>query len=805
MFQHYLRFLLRKQSVFTAINFGGLVIGMTAALLLFRYVRYEQTYDRQSPHADHIWRVFNQTVDGQTVVTEDANTHSAVGPALKADVADVVDYARLYCGNSPEMVVLAENKPFEVARCYATDPGFLRMFPPQGLHGDLARSLDEPYRAVLTRTQAERLFGTADAVGRVLRISEGMLAAEYAVAAVVADPPENTHLKFNLLVSYATKYALGHQDNFDSYWDYNYIQLAPGAGLESVRQKLADINGTHLKNEGIRLEIQRFADIHLHSALTYELEPNGSARIVHFLGLIALLILGIAFVNYVNLATAFAGARGKEVGIRKAVGAGRGAIAGQFLLESLLVSAAAFGVAAVLYRELLPTFSDLLGRPLAASAFDWGFWGISGGLAVALALLTGWYPALQLAAFRPSETLRGQLGIVRGNALRKGLVVAQFACSAGLIFGVLVVGRQLDFLKKHDLGAQIEQVVTLKSVRRESHEDTLSVQKLALFKTACGQMPGVRGMALSSMAPGVGINGISGSNRPLRWTQQPGFARGTSYFVNTDEHFFDFFGIRVLAGEHRFHTDQAARYRNVSINQAMLHALGFPSPEAAVGQQIAYENSEGGATMTVAAVVEDFHIESLKTTPKPTLYYCFAPEQLHYLSLKVAPENMETTLAAMQRAWSGIYPDKPFRYWFLDEHFAQQYRQETQFARVFGLFAGLAIVISCLGLLGLAAYNVRRRRKEIGIRKVLGGTVTGIAALLVRDFLKLVLLAALVATPAAYYLLEDWLADFAYRIAIPWWLAAAAASVVVGTALATVSFQSMRAALADPVDSLRSE
>ena len=323
MFQHYLRFLLRKQSVFTAINFGGLVIGMTAALLLFRYVRYEQTYDRQSPHAERIWRVFNQTVDGRTVIAEDANTHSATGPTLKADVADVADFARLYCGNSPEVVVLAGNKPFDVGRWYATDPGFLRMFPQHALSGDLAHSLDEPYRVVLTRTQAVRLFGATDAVGRTLRITEGMLAAEYAVAAVVADPPENTHLKFDLLVSYATKYALGHQDNFDSYWDYNYIQLVPSGNPETVRQKLADINNTHLKNEGIRLEIQRFTDIHLHSDLTYEIEPNGSARIVQFLSLIALLILGIAFVNYVNLATAFAGARGKEVGIRKAVGAGK--------------------------------------------------------------------------------------------------------------------------------------------------------------------------------------------------------------------------------------------------------------------------------------------------------------------------------------------------------------------------------------------------------------------------------------------------------------------------------------------------
>jgi putative ABC transport system permease protein len=803
---HYFRFFLQKQPVFTALNFSGLAVGMTAALLLLKYVRYEQTYDLQTPHAGEIWRVFNETAGGEKVVTQDANTHSAVGPTLKRDVADVAEFARLYCGNSPEVVALARQQPFDIQRFFLTDPGFLKMFPQQILAGDAATCLNEPSTAILTKTTAERLFGTTNAVGQTFSINNGprTLADQYTVTAVVADPPENTHLKFEILASYATRYAAGHQDNFTGYWDYNYFQLAPGASPENVRRKLAEINETELKKEGIRLDIQRFTDIHLHSNLTYELEPNGSARIVRFLGLIAILILGIAFINYVNLTTALAGERAKEVGIRKAIGASRANLTGQFLLESFLLTGLAFAAAVFCFRSALPFFSELVGRTLAFD-FSPSFWLPVVGLVAVSALLAGLYPAFQLAAFQPVETLRGRFGGIRAEGLRRGLVVVQFAGSVGFIFGVLVVGRQLHFLKNHDLGANIEQILTVKPARPENQPDSLTARKLALFKTECEQLAGVGDLASSSVLPGLGVNGISGSNRPLHWTQSADYAHITSYFVETDAQFFKLFNIKTLAGEHRFLADRAARMRTLTINRAMLDALGFPSPEAAIGQQIAYENSEGGFVMTVGCVIENFHIESLKTAPKPTFYYCFAPEQLDYLSLKISPENIAATLPAMQTAWAKIYPEQPFRYWFLDENFGRQYRSETQFGQVFGLFAALAIAISCLGLLGLTAFNVRQRTKEIGIRKVLGASVAGITGLLAKDFLKLVVVAIVIASPIAFYFMKKWLADFAYRIDIQWWMFVVAGAAAAVIAFLTVGFQSIRAAMANPVKSLRSE
>lgn len=806
MIRNYFKLLFRKQPVFTTINFVGLVMGMTASLMLFRYVRYEHTYDLQSPYAHQIWRVYNQTLNGKTVINQDANTHSAVGPVLKAEVAGVTDFARLYCGNSPEINVLVDHKPFEIKRFYATDPGFLRMFHQKILAGNPQNCLDNPYTVVLSASNAKRLFGKENPLGQMLEITTGMLLGKYTVTAIVADAPENTHLKFDMLVSYATRYAQGHQDNFESYWDYTYFQLAPSANPMAVRQKLGEINQQFLKKEGIQLTIQPFTDIHLKSNLTYELEPNGNARIVSFLALIALLILLIAFVNYINLTTALANERGKEVGIRKVLGASRGALTRQFLLESFVISSLAFAVAVLLLHQNLRWFGTIVGRNLdfIDAPFDPVYWGASVGFVVFISLLSGLYPALQLSGFRPIEVLRGRFVAGNAESFRKGLVIVQFACSAGLIFGVLVVGKQLSFLKNHELGIQLDQIVAIKSGGQLAN-DSLASQKLALFKADCARLVGIKGVASSNVVPGLGINTISGSNRPLHWVKKPDFAKITSYFVETDEHFFDLYGVRLLAGKHQFFSDRRARFSTVAINKSMLKALGFPSAEAAIGELIAYENSENNATTRIGAVIDDFHIESLKNTPKPTLYYCFAPEELNYLSLKIAPQHIASSLAEMQKSWKKIYPDQPFSYWFLDETFAQQYRTETQFGRVFGLFALFAILISCLGVLGLTAYNVQRRQKEIGIRKVLGASVVSVVALLSKDFLKLILVAILVGCPIAYYLMNNWLEEFAYRTSISWWIFGLTGLGVLLISLGTVSLQSIKAALMNPVKSLKTE
>lgn len=804
MFAHYVRMLLRKQPAFTAINLAGLVLGMSACLLILKYVQYEYAYDKQSPYHADIWRVFNQTLNGETVVTEDANSHSAVGPTLKETVPQVVDFARLYNGGQTDITVLVDGRPFEVARFYCADQGFMRMFPQTVLQGNAVNCLEAPGGAVITANTAQQIFGTTTALGRAFSIGAGMCAGDYTVSAVVADPPENTHLKFNLLTSFATRRANGHTDNFESYWDYTYVQVQPSAGPEPLRHCLAGINEQYLKQEGIRLDVQAFDDIHLYSNLTYELEPNGSARTVRFLGIIAFFILCIAFINYINLATALAGERAKEVGIRKAVGAGRRVLVWQFLSEHGIVSAVAFVASALFVSGALPWFGAFIGRPLVANGLGeaWPFWGGTALVFLGMSLVSALYPTLLLSGFAPIPALRGQ-AMGSGAPLRRGLVVLQFALATGLLFGVLVVGRQLDFLKNHDLGLRLDQLVAFKAQAAEG--DTLQRHRLERFKAKCAEVSGISEVTASSMVPSLGLNAISGSNRPLHWVKNPIYARATSYFINTDERFFDLYGIRILAGKPILFPDRVRRYSHVAINRAMLEVLGFPNAQSAVGEEISFENAENGFKSTITAVVDNFHIESLKTPPKPTLYYCFPAEDLPYLTVKIEADDLSGTLAQLGRIWEEVYPEQVFRYWFLDEHFAAQYQMETRFGRVFGFFAGLAVLLSCLGLFGLATYHAERRTKEIGIRKVLGASVASVAALLAKDFLKLVLIAIVIASPIAYYCMRQWLSDFAYRIQMEWWMFVGAGAGAVAIAFLMVGFQSLKTALANPIKSLRSE
>ncbi len=805
MLTHYFRMMLRKRPVFTAINLTGLILGMTSCLLILKYVQYERHYDRQTPYAADIWRVFNQTLNGETVTTQDANSHSATGPVLKADVADVVDFARLYNRGEASVTIQVGPQAYELPHFFCTDQGFVRMFPPQVIEGNLDGVLETPGGAIMSQSAARKVFGEKSAVGQSFRINGSMCGGDYTVKAVVADPPTNTHLKYNLLTSVANRYANGHEDNFESYWDYTYIQLKPGSTPDQVRRRLAEINAQFLKKEGIRLEVQPYRDIHLYSNLTYEIEPNGSARTVELLQLVALFILGIAFINYINLTTALAQERAKEVGIRKSIGATKTALMRQFFTENFLLSGVAGVGSLFLLRVSLPWFGLLIDRPLDQINYadEWQFWGQTVAFFGGMALLSGIYPALLLSRFAPVQALRGNFH-GGGAALRKVLVVTQFAFSIALMISLIVVRQQVSFLKNHDLGLSLDQKIAIKSQPAEG-SDTLGRRNLDLFKTACRQLAKVDQLTASTIVPGLGINAISGSNRPIHWVKKADFTKITSYFIETDTAFFEVYGIKMLAGKPQLFPDRQRQYRHVTINKAMLDALGFPNAESAIGEQLAYENAENNARTTIMAVVDNFYVESLKVPAKPTMYYCLPSDGLDYLTLTVNAGQMEQTLAQLQTAWAQIYPGQLFRYWFLDDHFAQQYHSEAQLTRIFGLFSALAIAISCLGLFGLMAYNTERRRKEIGIRKVLGASATNITTLLASDSIRLVAIALLVAAPIAGYGMQQWLLDFAHRIELRWWMFLAAGIMAAVIAIATVGVQAARAALANPVRSLQRE
>lgn len=803
---------LSRHRAFTFINVLGLGVGMTACLLILQYVRYEWNYDKVSPHTPQLWRAFNQTVTNGEVTTQDGNTHSILAPSLKADLPEVTDYFRLYNRNSGEIVFFQNNQPIKIRHAWMADPGFLRLFPQRFIAGDSSACLREPWKMVLTETAARQLFADGDAMGKMLRVPGGPFSGEYMVEGIVADPPQHSHLKFNVLTGYATRYAKDHRDGWDSYWDYSYFQLSPDADPAKVQRQLDKYTAEHLRKEGISLAMQRFEDIHLQSHLTYEIEPNGSARTVRFLGLVALFILAIAFINYVNMTTARSLERAKEVGLRKTIGAKRIQLIGQFLFEGVILNAMSLLLAIILLKPLLPVFGRLIGRPLAEQGFDLIFWSY-----VAILFLTGMlaacgYPAIALSRFTPLQAMRGTENFLfrssgnNSNWLRKILVVFQFGCSAILIFGLLVIGKQLLFLQNHDKGLSLNQMLAIKTPDTDWRQDSLNRLRMGAFKNDIAQISGIKSYTTSGIVPGLGISSISGSSGGLVLADKPGQPLpGTIYFIDAEPGFYDTYGIKFLAGRPYHAPDRSVGERHVIINNAMLRQLGISSPADAVGKELAYAGNTDGYRMKIEGVVADFHIESLKEPARATLYFCLPEVGNGFVSLKLESENAGRIISSLEQAWKKIFPESPFEYWFLSEQFAQQYTAETQLSKVFGLFSGLAIFIACLGLYGMATYAATRRKKEIGIRKVLGASVTGIVKLLSKEYILLVVLAIVIASPLAWLAMNKWLQGFAYRINIDWWMFVLTGLAALLIALLSLSFQAIKAAMDNPVKSLRTE
>lgn len=817
MLINYCKIALRQMAgnrLVSGLNLAGLSVGMASFLLIAQFVRFEWSYDRQSPHAGQIWRAFNETVnDAGAAVTQDANTHSALGPALKNDLpGEVVDFARLYNRGEGRVEFMRERRPVALSGVWMTDPGFLRLFPQRFLAGDAASCLAAPFSLVLTRRAAERLFGGATAaLGQQITAPGGPFVGVWQVTAVVADPPVNTHLKFEALGSYATRYAQGHEDNWDSYWDYNYFQLAPGAAPERVREQLAAYSRNFLAAAGIRFNMQPLTDIHLHSNLTYEIEPNGSARNVRFLGLAAGLLLLIAFVNYVNLSTARLLHRAREVGVRRAVGASRGQLFGQFLVEGALLNLAAVGLAIGLVQALMPQFSRWLDRPLyELPGYDGLFWALCAGLWVSGVALACLWPAIAQSRLTAAPAGKADFfGRRERPVLRHGLVVFQFVCSTALIGAVLVVQRQLRFMEQHEKGIDLAQVAVLPAPNFDWRQDSLNRHKMAAFRQEVAALSGVEQVAVSDAAPALGIATLAGTSTQVYWADRPagGSGQSTLYFFNAEKDFFAAYGARLLAGELFVAQDRRAVFGQVVINETCRKMLGFPSAAAAIDEEIVMAGNEN-QRVRVKGVVADFHIESLKSPVRPTFYYLHPQLTAGFISIKWVSgpgQSARAALAAVEERWRRFFPETGFDPVFADAAFAAQYRAERLLSQAFGLFAGLAVFVACLGLLGLAAFTAERRTKEIGIRKVLGASVAGIAGLLAKDFLKLVLVAIVIASPIAYYLMQQWLADFAYRIALSWQVFAAAGFMAVGIACLAVGGQAVKAALANPVESLRSE
>jgi putative ABC transport system permease protein len=788
-----------KHKAFSFINIFGLAIGIAASLLILQYARFELSYDRFEPNSSRIYRLEQDRYNNGKLSTQWAAGATGIGPVVKAAVPEVESFARL---RGIGAIVSYKDREFREDKIYMTNDIFLSMFSYKAVAGSAAGALKDVNTAVITASTARKYFGSEDPIGKNLSMNKQ---ENFRVTAVIPDPLPNTHLKFDILLSWATfvKWQ-GPQVETTMGWDafLTYILVRPGTDTALLAKKINSAVqakfGAEMKtgNYDVVYHLQALPDIHLYSHYMFEAEVNGNGNAVYFLLAIAVFIIVIAWINYINLATARSVERAKEVGVRKVLGSLRRQLVGQFLFESLLINAVAVVLAFVLIICCLPLFNFITGKELHFSLLkDPIFWLVLACLFVTGTFLSGLYPAFVLSSFRPITVLKGRLSkTAHGAFLRQSLVVIQFAASVTLIVGTFAVYSQLNFMQHQDLGVQISNTLVIKG---PGVLDSTYTGKLNGFKTEALRIPGVKQLAVSTEVPGSKVGWNAGGIRLVGGDPN----KSDQYrIIGIDHDFVDAFGLKLLKGRNFY--PGLADSMAVLFNEAAIKKMGFAKDQDAINKKIEF----WGGQYTIVGVVSNHHQESLQQDYDAHIFR-YIPDANSYYSLKLTADrnNTPTIIHAIQQQWKSFFPGNPFEYFFLDEHFAEQYKADQQFGQTFGLFAGLAIFVSCLGLLGLAAFVTNQRTKEIGIRKIVGANLPSILLLLTRDFIRPVLISFLIAVPVTFYLLQKWLQNYAFRIPIGPWMFILPALLILVIALLTISTTTMKAASANPANSLRTE
>lgn len=806
MFQNYFKIAWRnitRQKGYSAINIIGLAIGVAACLLILQYVSFELSYENFQANKDRIYRVKQDRFDNGKLSTEWAGGAYAVGNSFKEAIPEIEEYVKMQLDGN----VMAEvnNQPVKVDNVFFSTTSFFSVFSYPVLQGEGGKALLEPNTAALSEKTARILYGTADVVGKTLRLNRN---SDYKITAVYKDAPVNTQLKPEILLSWPTlKQYMGGDDNgTETRWFQDgcltYLLLRPGVDPAAVEKKFIPVverfTAEFMKNynAGVTYTLQPLTDIHLYSHYIGEPGPTGDGKTVYLLLGIAFFIALIAWINYINLATARAVNRAKEVGIRKTIGSQRRQLVVQFLAESALLNGIAIVLALIIVLIAIPGFNKLSGQELSYSLFgNSKFWLGLAGLFIIGVFFSGLYPAFVLSGFRPIEVLKGRMiSTSRGALLRKSLVVFQFAASFFLLAGTLVVYQQIQFMRKQKLGLNIDQTLVVRSPLVVT--DSTYVRDMTALKDNLNQQTSIKGVAISTSIPG----------EPVRWNAGGIKLVGTEEstqkqyrVIGVDYDYLNMYGLKLIAGR-TFSKEYGADANVVLFNQKGFEQLGLAKPEDAIGKRIDF----WGDQYTIVGITENFHQQSLREAFEP-LIFRLIPSVRGYMSVRVSADNASASIAQVKQAWNNYFPGNTFEYFFLDDHFNEQYNADQRFGKIFGLFTSFALLVACMGLFGLASFTTIQRTKEIGIRKVLGASVPGILRLLYREFALLILIAFLVAAPIAWYAMHTWLQGYPFRTGIHWTYFILPFVTIMFVALSTVSFQSIKAAIANPVKTLRTE
>ncbi|MCB0628602.1 MAG: ABC transporter permease [Saprospiraceae bacterium] len=806
--KNYLRTTLRtisKNKVYSALNIMGLALGIAACLFILQYVSYERSYDKFHSNHEDLYRVRYQIFREGKLEVDCAAAVPRVGPFMKEKMPEVVDYARAYPISG---VVTYNNIQYWEKRMHIADRSFLEIFDFSLIAGDVA-SFDDPNTVIISESTAQKYFKGADPMGKTLEI-DGEYRVE--IVGVAKDVPDNSHIKFDLLISYET---LNNQTRNDDgiaasetawgWYDFNtYVLLRPGTVPEDFdarfREFLWEEQGERFKERNYHVDfpLQAITDIHLYSNLLQESEPEeqGDGDAVAFLLIIAFFILLIAWVNYINLSTARSIERAREVGVRKTLGATRGQLVYQFLAESFFLNLFALAIALGIVTLGIGAFNRLTDSSLnLAFLTDSIFWLSIAGILIVGSLIAGLYPAFVLSSYRPVAVLKGKMtGTMTGHFLRKGLVIFQFAASATLIASTIIVYQQLAHMRKIDLGFDMTETLVIRGPEVFA-VDSLFESTSKAFKEELTKKASISNVAASSNVPGDEIFWTNGIKRQ----EESDDKYKIIYNAGVDYNYFETYKIDIVAGRNygpEFTTDTAA----LVLNEAAVKYLGFQLNEEAVGQKVTF----WGRPHTIVGVVADYNQMSAKTKVAP-IAFPLTTGASNYYTLRLEGRNYQSVFNEVQATYQSFFPGNPFDYFFLDQFYNRQYDNDRKFSRVFTLFAGFAIFVACLGLFGLSSFNTLNRRKEIGIRKIMGASVPGIVQMLSREYLWLVLIANLLAWPTIYLLMNNWLDNFATRISLGVNVFIISALIVLFIALATVSYKIITTALANPVKAIRLE
>lgn len=797
--------IVRKDNTFSLINVAGLAAGLAVALLIIQYVRFELSYENTNPLANRLVRLTLDYMNGGTVDVQDTETHPPLGPKAKREMNEIVNYTRAYPIGEPSVTVQVGETYYLVDKVYAVDSSFFAMFNYPLLRGNHNGIFTRPRQVVLTKKMALTYFKTLDVLGKTLKIarSEGNVLLD--IVGVVPDSPANTHLKFDMLFSYPTMLSdFGErEDNWNGNNTLTYVQLANNASYEGFTKSLSAFNDRLISEKKVRNHRvigQKISDIHLYSHKNFETESNGEARSVYFLLGVAFLVLSSALVNYVNLTTSKALDRAREIGMRKVVGSTQGQIKTQIFVETILINIVAGALAVLLVLFLRPVFVEMAGLPEGFTVFgDLFFWECVGLFLLLSIVVSGFYPAFVLSSFDPITVLKGNFShSTKGTLLRKSLVVFQFTITLILLVQTFVVYRQVNFLREQNLGVNIDRTLVVKApVGSNAQKDYGRFRQMLLNQAQ------VKAVSLSNTVPGLGSSQM-GTTTGVNLSDAVNKTSYNYYLTQIDTSFIDLMGLRLLAGKNFDATTKPAfpdaSNRQFIVNEETLRLWGIATPEEAIGKRVDF----WGQQATIRGVVKNYHYESPKA-PYIPIIHMYSPSFDAFASVKFTGGNAREQLATLKKIYEASFPYSPFSYFFMDSEYDKQYKADDRFQQVFGALTGFAILISCLGLFGLATFTVSKRTKEIGIRKVIGASTTNLMLLLSKDFIKTVLLSILIGLPITYVLVDNWLTAYAVRIELSWWLFAVPALFVMVLVLLSISGKTITTALMNPVKSLRSE